>query len=565
MSNTNLAKQLNIEETLNQGKELEYEQYVLTPDEILVIKESKSGDITDQPLCPPIFIKQKYQNIHNNDVEMDLTFLVNGQYVTEKLPMETLTKLGGLLASKGFPIPSSNIGEVQKYLMKQQVTVPMQKQYQHIGVMKQTNGTLMIGLSEPIGENVKDITWNQNKSVADVSKDGLLGTWIQLVKEEVLGETPLEFMLGVAASAPIVGYFNQKGQDKDSIMVQLTGSSTTGKTTAAQLGISLFGPPIKGKRTLFQSFSGTENAIPRMLGGNYGVPFLLDELSLTSSQDLTTLLYVIAENREKMRLNDQSDFQEQMTWHTTVIMTGEHSILSQTNRNLGLQVRLFEFAIDEWTKDAGHADKLKHVVKSNFGHAGILYAKYLAKDWESIDAHVDKWTQYFYKKMPSSPVKDRIAEKYAMIMAGLELLGLALDIPFELEEVAEFILQNERRLLAKRDIAEGFYQSVIQDVCASVTQFHLNDELSNAPVVKGKITSPTTDEYYRVNYLEPAFLALVKKLNISNEATLLKELKKKKYFVTESDRSTRRIKIDDKRVKTYEFLIPVTDLKKWLH
>jgi len=67
-----------------------------------------------------------------------------------------------------------------------------------------------------------------------------------------------------------------------------------------------------------------------------------------------------------------------------------------------------------------------------------------------------------------------------------------------------------------------------------------------------------------VNYLKPAFLALVKKLNISNEATLLKELKKKKYFVTESDRSTRRIKIDDKRV-TYEFLIPVTDLKKWLH
>ncbi len=558
------AKRQTVEEALSNGQTLTYDHFELTSEEVIVYKESKSGDVTENVLCPPIFVEQRFQNIHNNNMEMKLKFNVNGVYVTEKLPMEMLTKLGGLLASKGFPIPSSNIGDVQKYLMKQQHSVPLQKQYDQVGVIKDSTDKTMIALSEAFGENVNDLLWNKQKSIANVSVGGSYEEWLKMVKEEVLGEPQLEFMLAVAASAPIIGYYNHMGQDKDSLMVQLVGTSTTGKTTAAQLAISMFGPPVKGLKTLFQSFSGTENAIPRMLGGNYGVPLLLDELSLTTSSDLTKLLYMIAENREKSRLNDQSEFQEQATWNTSVIMTGEHNILSQTNRNLGLQVRLFEFAIDSWTKDAEQADKLKHVAKNNYGHAGLEYARYLAEDWLRIERTVQNWTNYFQEMMQPSGVKDRIAEKYAIIIAGLELLAKALMVPFNVKDVAEFILQNEERLLVERDSAEAFYQNLIQDVCASVMQFHFNDIPSSSPVVKGVITSPKTDAYYHVNYLKPAFDALVKKHNLSSDSSLLKELKKKSYFVTEADRMTKRTKIQGKRETTYEFLIPVSTLKPWI-
>lgn len=558
------AKKQTIEEALNNGQTLSYDQFELTSEAVIVLKESKSGDVTQNVLCLPIFIEQRFQNLHNNNMEMKLKFSVNDLYVTEKLPMEMLTKLGGLLASKGFPIPSSNLGDVQRYLMKQQSLAPLQKQYDQVGVITNSNGKIMIALSEAFGENVKDLLWDKLKSIANVSVGGSYDEWLKMVKEEVLGNPQLEFMLALAASAIIIGYYNQTGQDKDSLMVQLVGTSTTGKTSAAELAISMFGPPVKGIKTLFQSFSGTENAIPRMLGGNYGVPLLLDELSLTTASDLTRLLYMIAENREKARLNDLSDFQEQVTWSTTVIMTGEHNIISQTNGNLGLHVRLFEFAIDSWTKDAAQADKLKQVAKNNYGHAGLEYARYLAEDWSRIDKRVQKWVPFFQKEMPPSAVRDRIAEKYAIIVAALELLSEAIQIPFNLNEVAEFILENEGRLVADRDNAEAFYQNLIQDVCASVMQFHFNDQPSTSPVVKGVITSPKMDDYYHVNYLKPAFEALVKKQNLSSDSSLLKELKKKSYFVTEADRMTKRTKIHGKRETTYEFLIPVSTLKPWI-
>ncbi|MEK4712043.1 DUF927 domain-containing protein [Sporosarcina sp. FSL K6-5500] len=559
-----IAKKETIEETLNQGEILTYEEFELTQEELIAYKELKSGETLKKVLCPPIFIEQRFRNIHNNNVEMSLKFNVDGQYVTEKLPMESLLKLGSVLASKGFPISNPNLASVLEYLIKQQSTVPLQEQYQEVGVIKNSNGELMIALSEAISKNVTGLVWNKENSVADVSVGGSYDKWLETIVAEVLGESQLEFMLAVAASAPIVGYYFQTRQDIDSLMLQLVGSSTTGKTTAAQLAISLFGPPIKGPKTLFQSFSGTENAIPRMLGGNYGVPFLLDELSLATSSDLTKLLYLFAESREKARLNEQSQFQERSVWSTTIIMTGEHAILDQTNRNLGLQVRIFEFAIDAWTKDAAHANKLKKVVKNNYGHAGIEYANYLAEDWSRIDKNVQKWITFFQQKMPASKEMDRVGEKYAIIMAGLDMLGTAINVPFHLDDVAEFILQNEERLLADRDSAEAFYQTVVQDVCASVTQFHFNNQMSYSPVVKGLITSPKTGGYYRVNYLKSAFSTLVQKQNISNESTLLTELKKKSYFVTESDRTTKRAIVQGEKVATYEFLIPVSDLKPWL-
>lgn len=558
------TKKQTIEEALNKGQTLAYDHFELTSEELLVLKESKSGEVIEEVLCPPIFVEQRYQNIHNNEVQMKLKFHVNGEYVTEKLSMQMLTKLGGILASKGFPLPNASIKDVQNYLIKQQLTVPLVKQYQQVGVLKDQSGELMIALSEAFGENVKSLQWDKQKSIANVSVGGSYDEWLRTVEEEVMGEPQLEFILAVAASAPIIGYYNGIEQDKDSLMVQLVGTSTTGKTTAAQLGISLFGPPIKGQKTLFQSFSGTENAIPRMLGGNYGVPLLLDELSLTTSSDLTKLIYMISENREKLRLNDQSEFQEQMTWTTTVIMTGEHAILGQTNRNLGLQVRLFEFAIDSWTRNAEHADKLKDAVKNNYGYAGLVYAEYLAEDWSRIEKTVQKWMTIFQKTMADSGVKDRVGEKYAIIMAGLDLFGKAIEKPFNLDAVAQFILQNEKRLLAERDTAEAFYQSLIQDVCSSVMQFHFDDQLSNLSVVKGLITSPKTDGYYHVNYLKSAFDTLVKRENNSSPKTLIKELKKKPYFVTEADRATKRTNIQGKRETTYEFLIPIDMLRPWL-
>lgn len=558
------SKSPNIEQYLEDGKMFELNQFILTKDNLTVIKESKNGDMNEVDVSPPLFVEKRFQSIHTNEMDMVVKLKVNNRYITEKIPMQTLTSVGSFLANKGLPVATSNVRDVQQFLIQQQRQTPVYPQYEHIGFIKDKGGTLFIGLSKAIGHPDKDVCPNLGKLPSDVSTNGSLIVWIVFVKQEVLGVIPLEFILGVAASALIVGYYSQMGQDKDSLLVQLVGTSTTGKTTAAQLAISLFGPPIKGVKKLFQSFSSTENALPRMLGNNFGVPFLIDELSLAGTKDLTNLIYLLGENREKGRMTETLELGEQLSWNTSIIMTGENSITSQTNNNLGLLVRLFEYEIKQWTKGANHADKIKSTVKQHYGHAGVAYADYLAQDYTRIVDSVEYWCEQFKQAMIVSDVRNRIAEKYAMILAGLELLGKALDIPFNVDKVFQFILNNEKILQRKRDIANSVFHDLIADVIRTPQLFHVNNTLSNAFNIKGLIKNQGNGDC-SVYYLKSEFTQFLKQHGYTNETTVMSALKKKKYFKHEQGRATTRTKIAGTRSTTYEFIVPYATLKPWFN
>lgn len=553
-----------IEQQLQAGAALELNQYTLTNEKLTVIKETRDGDQFEVDLSPPLFVDKRLQSIHTNEMDMVIKLKVNNHYITEKIPMQTLTSLGGFLAKKGLPVPSSHVRDVQQFLIQQQLETPMFPQYEHLGFIQDKDGTLFVGLSEALGHHNESIRPDLAKLPSDVSTKGTLKGWTELVEQQVLGETPLEFILGVAASALIVGYYAQTGQDKDSIMVQLVGTSTTGKTTAAQLAISLFGPPIKGVKKLFQSFSSTANALPRMLGNNFGVPFLIDELSLAGTKDLTEFIYLLGENREKGRMTESLDLAEQLSWHTSILMTGENSITSQTNQNLGLLVRLFEYEIPQWTNGASHADTIKTTVKQHYGHAGIVYADYLTQDLKHLTNVVEEWRTAFINEMVVSDVRDRIAEKYAMILAGLQLLGEALELSFNLDEVFQFVLQNEKVLQKKRDIANSVYQDLIADVVSTPNMFHVNDVLSTAFKTKGLIKN-NGNGTCSVYYLKSEFKQFLQQHGYTNETTVMSALKKKKYFKHEQGRVTTRTNIAGSRSTTYEFIVPYKALKPWFN
>lgn len=69
------------------------------------------------------------------------------------------------------------------------------------------------------------------------------------------------------------------------------GNSSTGKSTAAALAVSIAGNPSKGDQTLFRGWNGTRNAIEGYLSNNFGVPIALDELSAATFKDTNGLLY----------------------------------------------------------------------------------------------------------------------------------------------------------------------------------------------------------------------------------------------------------------------------------
>ncbi len=362
-----------------------------------------------------------------------------------------------------------------------------------------------------------------------VKPKGKLKEWIKVVKEEVIGHTPLELMLCGGFSAALVGLFNvSKVADVDTLIFHLGGNSTTGKTTTAMLAVSPFGNPSSNNNGLIQSFNGTKNAMVGMIAGNYGVPLVFDESSMTrmGENSLSSFIYEIAQNRDKARLDKEANLRETNTWATTIISTGEHSIIDKAKANEGLRMRLFEFMNTEWTKDADNSNNLKEVLMHNYGLAGLKFIKHIQEiGVTEVISIWEEYKNYISEKMPDSKYQDRVSSKFAMVLTAGKIANESMELGLSIEKIADMLVEQEMKSMSEREMAPKFYQQLKYQLIINKKNFKINkDRFASTQEIWGKIEIRNGKSYCYI--LPPIFDKQVKELGYSDSKILLNELKK---------------------------------------
>lgn len=550
-----MTKYKSVIEVLNAGEIIELFPYTLNKECVFITTDN--GEMNY--LCDPIFITNGIKDYDTEETKCEIAMMVHGNWVLKTFSYKMMTKNGILdLFQNGFTFEDGKRTAIANYLVKQEKLASFVTRYKGVGFLRnESKDQPVFGLSEPIGNEESDeLAWDEEGHHFDVRPKGSFNKWIQMVKDEVLCSINLQYILAISCSALLLAYLNRV--EKEDIGTQIThlmGLSTTGKSTATMLGVSVNGIPQKTQTSLYQSFNGTENAVIKKLNGNIGVCYGLDEFSMSKIEDMTAMVYRIAEGFEKDRLNETSTLQNRAEWITSIIANGETSILAKTTYNIGIQVRLQQFENEQWTHDAAHSERIKRTIQENYGHAGIIFARYVANDWSMIRKVVDKWDNYFKDNLVKSPTKDRMARKYGVTVAALELAGKAWDVSFDLQGVASFIQQHEKTFAMQRDVAEAVLTEIIEDVQTHEALFEGNREASgNLLEQKGKITR-VGDEYV-VHYLVDAFDQLLVSLAYSDKQTVINALKKKNYLQSEKGRSTKRTIVAGERKPTYEIHIP---------
>ncbi|MDM5246435.1 DUF927 domain-containing protein [Lysinibacillus sp. G4S2] len=520
-------------------------------------------------LCAPVFISYKRQDYLNNQVTLGINYWQNDQFNILEIDAATFNKqMIDVLAPVGFLIPYYFKNYVNAYLILQQQDVKFRKEYHQIGFLARQSKDLPLiyGLSEPISHSETNLQWNEALCRYDLKPNGDFNQWLDMVKKHVVSNPALSFMLGVGFSSMLIGYSTTTSEPLNTQLVHLLGESGSGKTTAAMLALSIFGTPRElGDKSLFSTWNATNNALVNKLTGNYGVPVLFDEFSMSTASTVTSLVYVLASGKDKDRMTDQLKIKAGETWGTAFITTGENSIFERTNRNKGLIVRLHEYDNKQWTTNAEQSNEIKAVVNEHYGHAALVVARYLAEsNWSSVMPTIQYWKEQLLPMLPESDVKDRVARKYAATIAALALAGEAMDVEFPLDEVIEFIVQNDYILETQRDLAEVVYRSVIDDVRANANQFIFPNVAQSSFHIKGKIQR--YQSFYKVYYIKTEFEKLLQSQGITNFSGIIKMLKRKPYFEADTDRPTQRVVIekDKGRQNTYVFKIPKAELDTWL-
>ncbi|NYF23569.1 DUF927 domain-containing protein [Sporosarcina sp. JAI121] len=532
-------------EALQNGKTFGHFPYEISKDGLFVQrKNEKTEEISKQRLCDPIFVKEMVQNMDTKEVTINLCYFFQEQYhewtigMGQLIPNELLK-----LSSKGMNIPFSTHKAISDFLMSQQKTALHRELYQDVGWHIKEDETIYFRHENVHPKKALFAASNDTENgLYNLAPAGTLNAWLEMIRNHVEGNVKLEFIVCAGFSSVIVGYLSKFYDDVDSLLIHLAGDSTRGKTTAALLAVSAFGMPSNKKRGLMKTWNGTANATINMMSGNYGIPIIFDELSMSKSKSLTSEVYVLTSGQEKSRLTDQMTQRKQGTWSTTIFSTGEQSIFERTSQNVGLTVRAFELSNVSWTTSAENADAIRKVIQDNYGHAGIAFLDYLfAQELSVIEKTWEQWQSRCIEELEETPFRSRIAKKYALILAAGDLMNRALGLSLDIEGVLAFLVEQEKERASSRDIGGKALHYITQVIIQHQQNFKREGSFGSPPNCWGKFIPHGT--HIEVAILKNILEEQLRGGGFEDPKVILRDWDEKGLLVTESDRRTKRTRI----------------------
>ncbi|OFN12983.1 cassette chromosome replicative helicase, partial [Staphylococcus hominis] len=346
------------------------------------------------------------------------------------------------LLNYGYSINERRITSLSNALQQKRDELPVSYLYKGVGILETPFGPI-ISLNNPYPTKEFDAN-SPPKPLCDTSYDlepkGTFDGWFNMYLNEVKGHLHLELATTFGISALVTAFLKHKHDvDFAGLTFSFTGQSSTGKSTAAALAVSVAGNPTKGNETLFRSWNATRNALEGYLSNNFGIPIVFDELSSATFKDTTGLLYSITEGQGRQRSNVHGEVKTPKNWGTSVISTSEYSIFTDSAKNDGLRVRTIEIN-EQFTTNATNADNIKKAVALNYGHVLPLVAQYLINREDEVIQWFYKEVDWFEAKLKgeTNNTGKRMFKRYAVITTSAKILGRVLATNIDIAKIRDY-------------------------------------------------------------------------------------------------------------------------------
>lgn len=187
------------------------------------------------------------------------------------------------------------------------------------------------------------------------------------------------FLLGVLAGFSGVV---QSLAGFDSCGLNLSGLSSSGKTTAQRLSVSAWTSTAIGAG-LLQSMRSTENAIEVFAQAASGTVLALDELAHADGRAIARLIYAIAGGQGKARMTASAILKQRYAWSTYALLSSECSLEEKVRADgaawiAGMAVRILDVDVTGVDRSVPAAT-LKTIadVENHCGHAGPAFVERL--------------------------------------------------------------------------------------------------------------------------------------------------------------------------------------------
>lgn len=323
-----------------------------------------------------------------------------------------------------------------------------------------------------------------------------------------------------------------------SFIINVSGKSSTGKSTITEVAGSLFANPILSQDGIVRGFNATKNALLAAGEGRNGLPILLDDLNANSSEhNRVDLVYQLAGNEPRGRCQNSGDLQSKRKgWAGLVLITSEAPMFDNANVPQGVNARVLNLDDIIWTQDAEHSNRIKDGVRKNYGHFGLEFAKKVKEigKEEIYKAHKEaqKYLESLFKETDS--LASRLSLKMASIKVAADILKNYFFDDFKSDEVIQILVDAYDKTMDDRAIEEKTLEEFKDFIKSNIKHFSIHTEEASkehSGELYGAVIINRKEE--TVNVLKPIFLKFVKDNKITEQRRIIKYWKEKKYIKAE--------------------------------
>ena len=242
-------------------------------------------------------------------------------------------------------------------------------------------------------------------------------------------------ILATGFASPLVKFSGVSGV----VVSLISTASGVGKSSALMAAQAMWGDP---KGTIHAA-SDTPLSLSKKMGFTRNLPAYWDDIKGEKTfEQFAELLFQITQGKEKSRLDSSANLRPIETWDCLAVVAANDSIVEIARRysngsDAGVS-RIFEMRLDERPLQVQSATFFDGC-RGNYGHAGAIYAKWLAANRTLAERAVTKTTERLSAELGMQSEERFWIATIACLVAGAGLarhLGL---IDFPVAELEAFL------------------------------------------------------------------------------------------------------------------------------
>lgn len=367
----------------------------------------------------------------------------------------------------------------------------------------------------PTGECFSSLGWNgdnfapyNNLNILDnaddfkqifsaIKEQGDYNKWLEIVKEARKNKY-VKIAMATTFASPLLEKLNVMPY----IVNLWSSKSGNGKTVGCMIAMSVWGDP-SNKGLQFSSDS-TKNYYMKVASFLKNITMYCDEFQKVKSSNLDELVMMLANGKDKGRLNIDRKSEEECSWSNNFLFTNNDKI-SKTNYGEQVFNRIIDVECDGNVIEKGKGNEIVRIIKENYGFAGKIYIEYITKvGFNKINERVQAYVRELCENYSAT-------EKQAACISTLLVAN----------ELSQECLFADEDKLTIEDIKDSINNKQEIETWRKAYQYIINDFAENKRCFEDDNKSPKS--WGKKEKKENNFIYTV------NKNTLEEELKKGEY------------------------------------